>query len=135
MLRRIVQRMAKAYRGSAPANAPAIVAPDAVGAPDGVPTAYATAAGLERLEMLAALARDGGGPNDVFLMRPLDVSHYGTPADPILVDSVVGERIVGCTGFPKYSHAPLWMWVRWEERDTPARCAHCGQAFRINKLA
>lgn len=92
-----------------------------------IANAYEQAAGLERVEFLAKLAG-----RSAFLMEPLKVDHYGTLKDPIQVDSVVGRRLVGCTGFPKYSHEPLWFWV--DEKEGPMRCNDCGQAFRINKL-
>lgn len=95
---------------------------------------FEQAAGLERIEMLAKLAG-----RSAFLMEPLKVDHYGTLADPILVDSMVGRRLVGCTGFPKYSHEVLWFWVGGDvdgvdAEAPPIRCQECGQAFRINKL-
>ena len=91
-----------------------------------IATAYEQSVGLERLELLCKLSG-----RTAFLMDPLKVDHYGTAKDPILVDSVVGKRLVGCTGFPKYSHETLWFWVK---EDQTMRCLDCGQAFRINKL-
>lgn len=95
--------------------------------PNAISTPYEIAAGLERVELLAKLAG-----SSAFLMEPLKVDHYGTLKEPILVDSVVGRRLVGCTGFPKYSHEVLWFWV--DSKVGPMRCQDCGQAFRINKL-
>lgn len=89
-------------------------------------TPFEQAAGPERLELLGQLA--GHSP---FLTNPLQIDHYGTLKDPIRVDSVEGRRIVGCTGFPKYSHDPWWFWVGEGE---PTRCIDCGQAFAINKI-
>lgn len=95
--------------------------------PDLIASPYEQAAGLERLELLGKVAG-----RSAFLMEPLKVDHYGTLTDPILVDSVEGRRIVGCTGFPKQSHDPLYFWV--DHNEGPMRCQDCGQAFRINKL-
>lgn len=95
--------------------------------PSLIATTYEQAPGLERVELLGKLAG-----KSAFLMEPLKVDHFGTLKDPILVDSMVGRRIVGCTGFPKDSHALLYFWV--DEAEGPARCLDCGQAFRINKL-
>lgn len=92
-----------------------------------ISTVFEQASGAERIEYLAKLT----GKN-AFLTDPLRVDHYGTLEDPILVESVVGRRLAGCTGFPKYSHEPLWLWV--DEKEPPARCQECGQAFKINKI-
>lgn len=112
--------------GSAPPPDSEVVGPGSSN-PDQIATPYEQAAGRERLELLAKLAG-----NSAFLMEPLKVDHFGTLKDPIMVDSVVGRRIVGCTGFPKYSHEPVYFWVDGEEG--PMRCNDCGQAFKINKL-
>jgi len=95
--------------------------------PTRVATDYEQAAGLERIEMLAKLSQ-----TQPFLMDPLVIDHYGTPTNPIMVDSMVGKRLAGCTGFPKYSHFPRWIWVDQEKGIN--RCQFCGQAFKINKL-
>lgn len=95
--------------------------------PELIATDYEQAAGMERIELLSKLAG-----KSAFLMEPLKVDHFGTLKDPIVVDSVVGRRLVGCTGFPKGSHDLLYFWV--DETEGPARCRDCGQAFRINKL-
>lgn len=92
--------------------------------PHSFPTQYEHAAGIERVEYLAELT----GRN-VFLNEPLKINHYGTLANPIIVDSLYEERIVGCSGFPKESHEILWMMVRGTER-----CQECGQAFKINQI-
>lgn len=102
-----------------------------------IATKYQQAAGLERLEYLSDLTN-----RPLFLMDPLKVDHYGTQADPILVESLDGRRLVGCTGFPKDSHEPIWFWVgqltEAEERAPSGpfrnRCAECGQSFKIKLL-
>ena len=48
---------------------------------------------MSRLEYLARVQ----GVN-IFNEEALKVDHYGTLEDPILVETVSGERIVGCTG-------------------------------------
>lgn len=95
--------------------------------PSLIATPYEQAVGSERLELLGDLSG-----RSAFLTAPLVVDHYGTPKDPIKVDSVEGARLVGCTGFPKYSHEPMWFWV--EHDHGPTRCIECGQAFAINKI-
>ncbi len=121
--------LAAAARGGADA---AVVGPGP--APDGatIGTEYEQAAGKERVEYLSGLAG-----RSAFLMDPLCVDHYGTLADPILVESAVGRRLVGCTGFPKYSHEAVFFFAGDEgELDGgAARCNDCGQAFRIKPVA
>jgi Cytochrome c oxidase subunit Vb len=64
------------------------------GAPPGeFATEYEGAAGLERLDYLARVQ----GIN-IYNDDALRVDHYGTLDNPIQVPTVVGERIVGCTG-------------------------------------
>ena len=91
---------------------------------DRISTPYEHAVGVERLEYLAKMS----GKN-LWLMDPLKVDHYGTLDDPIIVESMAGERIAGCTGFPKWSHEVVWMKVSGVKR-----CPECGQAFKIKKV-
>lgn len=92
--------------------------------PARIATAYESTAGLERLEYLSHMS---GRP--LYLNEPLRVDHYGTLQKPVEVPSLEEERIVGCTGFPKYSHAPMWMRLKGV-----MRCVECGQAFRIKRV-
>lgn len=85
---------------------------------------YEQAAGLERLEYLAGLA---GRP--LFLTTPLSAARFGTVQEPVAVESISGERIVGCSGFPVDSHE--LMWFKCEDGKAPGRCPECGQAFAI----
>lgn len=87
-------------------------------------TIFDIAGGLQRLEILATIAR-----RQLFLKDPLRVDHYGTLENPIIVPSTEDSRIVGCTGFPKYSHFPLWFNLIGTNR-----CHECGQAFRLHNL-
>ena len=48
---------------------------------------------MERLDYLARVQ----GIN-IFHDDSLKVDHYGTLDNPILVETITGERIVGCTG-------------------------------------
>jgi cytochrome c oxidase subunit 5b len=92
--------------------------------PSSIATPYEMTAGLERLEYLSRMS---GRP--LYLNDPLKVDHYGTLKNPIMVDSIEEDRIVGCTGFPKYSHAPLWMRLKGQ-----TRCLECGQAFQLRRI-
>jgi cytochrome c oxidase subunit 5b len=103
-----------------------------------IATPWEHTVGLERIEYLARMS---GRP--LYLLDPLRIEHYGTLKEPISVDSVVGERIVGCTGYPKESHEVVWMLVNGqrgdglcpENRQPVTRCPECGQSFQINKLS
>ncbi|WFD33995.1 Cytochrome c oxidase subunit 4 [Malassezia cuniculi] len=71
------------------------------------------ATGIERFELLGRLQGV-----DVFDQTPLDSSRVGTVADPIIVESMYPERIVGCTGVPADSHETIWVKL---DRDVPHR--------------
>lgn len=58
-----------------------------------VPTDLDQATGLEREELLAKL--EG---RELFDMEPLNMTHLGTPSNPIVVQSHDAIRFVGCTG-------------------------------------
>jgi len=96
------------------------------GSPPGtIPTPFERAPGLERLEYLAEVE---GVP--LFLSsETLKIEAKGTLDKPIMVETIQGERIVGCTGFPKYSHHVSWMNLKGY--DHVGRCADCGQAFKL----
>ena len=100
--------------------------------PTQMATQYEITTGLERLEYLAKVS----GRGSIYAMDPLTVDHYGTLHDPIPVPSIDGEeRIVGCTGFPKYSHDPMWMVVKpGGNGGVGARCIDCGQCFSIKPI-
>lgn len=94
---------------------------------------YERTVGIERLEYLSKLSK-----RPLYLMDPLVVDHFGTPSNPIMVESVTGQRIVGCTGYPKDSHEINWFWVTQEHPHKDYlgvdRCAVCGQAFKIDRV-
>ena len=82
------------------------------------------ATGLERFELLGRLQGV-----DVFDQTPLESDRVGTVAEPIVVESMYPERIVGCTGVPADSHETIWVRL---DRDVPhRRCGHCGQGTFI----
>ena len=58
-----------------------------------VPTDLEQATGLERLELLSKLQG-----KELFDMEPLNMTHIGTPKNPIVVESHDPIRFVGCTG-------------------------------------
>lgn len=63
-----------------------------------VPTDLEQATGLERQELLAKL--EG---KELFDMEPLNMTHIGTPKNPIVVQSHDPIRFVGCTGKVVYT--------------------------------
>jgi cytochrome c oxidase subunit 5b len=95
------------------------------GAPPGtMPTSFEQAVGLERLEYLA----EAEGVS-LYIDEELRIEKRGTLKEPVLVETIQGERIVGCTGFPKYSHNAVWMQLKGY--DSAERCLDCGQAFKL----
>lgn len=88
---------------------------------------YEQSAGLERLEYLSNLAQ-----RPLFLMDPLKIDRFGTLKAPHMVQSISGQRIVGCTGYPVDSHE--LMWFEADVNKGPGRCPECGQAFAIEMV-
>ncbi|KAF9533819.1 cytochrome c oxidase subunit VB-domain-containing protein [Crepidotus variabilis] len=89
-----------------------------------VPTDLEQATGLERLQLMGEM--EGFA---VFDDSPLEASHLGTKANPVLVPSYDIERIVGCTGVPADSHDVLWFNLK---KDHPTRCTECGSMYAID---
>lgn len=58
-----------------------------------IPTDLEQATGLERQELLAKLQG-----KELFDMEPLNMTHIGTPKNPVVVQSHDPIRFVGCTG-------------------------------------
>lgn len=58
-----------------------------------IPTDLEQATGLERLELLSTLQG-----KELFDMNALNMTHIGTPKNPIVVQSHDPIRFVGCTG-------------------------------------
>ncbi|KAJ1908298.1 Cytochrome c oxidase subunit 4, partial [Tieghemiomyces parasiticus] len=93
--------------------------------PGTVPTDYDQSTGLERGERLAQY--EG---RELFDMKPFKMTHLGTRANPIVIDSVDEIRHIGCTGYPAESHDTIWLNVdRKHEID---RCPKCGSVFKMN---
>ncbi|RIB05540.1 cytochrome c oxidase [Gigaspora rosea] len=95
--------------------------------PGAVPTDVDQATGLERAELLAAL--EG---KELFELKPLKITKYGTKKDPIRVKSVDPVRYVGCSGFPVDSHELLWLVL--DKNHEFDRCPECGQVFKMNYI-
>ncbi|KAK5128656.1 hypothetical protein LTR08_003928 [Meristemomyces frigidus] len=92
--------------------------------PGTVPTDLEQATGLERLEIMGKMQGI-----DIFDMRPLDASRFGTLKDPITVRSFGDEQYLGCTGCPADSHTVIWLTT---SRDRPVeRCPECGSVYKM----
>ncbi|KAK9476191.1 cytochrome c oxidase subunit VB-domain-containing protein [Lipomyces japonicus] len=94
--------------------------------PGTIPTDFEQSTGLERIELLGNLAGI-----DVFGEQLLDSSRIGTVADPIIVDSPVSLRYLGCSGSPADSHEVIWLAA---EVGHLARCIECGSVYKLNYL-
>jgi len=82
--------------------------------------------GREKLEMEAS--KEGV---KLFDMDPLK-GPFGTADAPVIVESAVGSRIVGCVGGDgEDSHELLWMNL---DNGHPRSCSECGQVFVINHV-
>ncbi|KAK4540077.1 Cytochrome c oxidase subunit 4 [Oleoguttula mirabilis] len=99
-----------------------LLAPGAT--PGTVPTDLEQATGLERLEIMGKMQGI-----DIFDMRPLDASRFGTLKEPIVVRSFGDEQYLGCTGCPADSHNVIWLTT---SRDRPVeRCPECGSVYKM----
>ncbi|RKP20046.1 COX5B-domain-containing protein [Rozella allomycis CSF55] len=67
----------------------------------------------------------------VVLNYPLVMEKKGTMDDPIIVDTIMGIRTVGCTGYPKYSHEQVYFRMKAGETT---RCPDCCQAFHLRYI-
>ncbi|GAA5811770.1 hypothetical protein MFLAVUS_005213 [Mucor flavus] len=90
-----------------------------------VPTDLEQATGLERLELLSKLQG-----KELFDMEPLNMTHIGTPKNPIVVQSHDPIRFVGCTGFPVESHDVIW--INLDKSHEHDRCPECGSVFEMD---
>ncbi|KAI9022340.1 cytochrome c oxidase subunit VB-domain-containing protein [Phycomyces nitens] len=111
------------FSGAVGHAAPSSVAPG--GKAGEIPTDLEQATGLERIELLAKL--EG---KELFDMEPLQVTHLGTPKNPIVVESHDPIRFVGCTGFPVESHDVIW--INLDKSHEHDRCPECGSVFTMN---
>jgi len=95
-----------------------------------VATSLDMATGLERAEMLAALE----GKN-IFDEAP--IGPFGTAADPVLVESIFDERIMGCPGDCAGGDTRANNEVRWfvVTSAKPYTCPTCQQVFALKKVA
>ncbi|KAI9221143.1 cytochrome c oxidase [Blastocladiella britannica] len=99
------------------------------GKPGSIPTDLEQSTGLRRFEYLSEL--EG---KSAFDMKPLAMTHLGTPTNPIVVESIEEARLVGCTGFPVDSHDTLWLRVEKEKEHGVNRCPECGSCFQLKRV-
>ncbi|KAI9178804.1 Cytochrome c oxidase subunit 4 [Blastocladiella emersonii ATCC 22665] len=97
--------------------------------PGKIPTDLEQSTGLERFEYLSELE----GRN-AFDMKPLEPTHLGTPANPIVVESVENVRYVGCTGYPVDSHDTIWIRVNKTKEEGVNRCPECGGSYQLKMV-
>ncbi|PWN25248.1 cytochrome c oxidase polypeptide IV [Jaminaea rosea] len=93
-----------------------------------VPSNLSQATGSERFELLGRMQGV-----DVWGMQPLDATRVGTIKDPILVESLYPERVIGCTGSPADSHDTVWISLNTDLKHH--RCPECGSVYSLNYLA
>lgn len=90
-----------------------------------IPTDLEQATGLERQELLAKLQG-----KELFDMEPLNMTHIGTPKNPVVVQSHDPIRFIGCTGFPAESHDVIW--INLDKSHEHDRCPECGSVFTMD---
>ncbi|KAI9594205.1 cytochrome c oxidase [Syncephalis fuscata] len=88
-----------------------------------IPSDADQSTGLERLEILAKIKGQ-----ELWDMNPLEVNRLGTVENPIIVETEVESRFVGCTGYPTESHDTLWINVCHDHKND--RCPECGCVFK-----
>ncbi|KXN64580.1 COX5B-domain-containing protein [Conidiobolus coronatus NRRL 28638] len=89
-----------------------------------VPTDIEQAVGLERVELLAEM--EG---REFWDMAPLEMTHFGTKKNPIVIESQDQVRYVGCTGYPADSHDTIWLNV--DAAHDVDRCPECGCCYKL----
>ncbi|CAO1620901.1 unnamed protein product [Parajaminaea phylloscopi] len=92
-----------------------------------VPSNMQQATGLERFELLGRLQGI-----DVFDMKPLESHRLGTVKEPITVNSLHPDRVIGCTGSPGGSHDTVW--ISLNTHKELHRCRECGSVYKLNHM-
>ena len=62
----------------------------------------------------------------------MNMTHYGTKQNPIVIKTVDPDRLVGCTGYPADSHNVVWLQVT-HEHDVD-RCPECGCVYKYEYI-
>ncbi|EKX54599.1 hypothetical protein GUITHDRAFT_160714 [Guillardia theta CCMP2712] len=94
-----------------------------------VPTNLDQATGLERAEMLAEM--NGEKIFDEHMITP-----FGTKENPVVIESIFDERIVGCpgdcaSGDTRNNNEIRWFLVTSKE---PFVCPTCNQVYTLKKI-
>jgi len=94
-----------------------------------IPTDLDQATGLERAELLAEL--EG---KSLFEEQP--IGPFGTEANPVIVESISNERIMGCPGNCDSGDSRSSNEIRWfvVSDKKPYKCGACGQVFALKKI-
>lgn len=88
-----------------------------------IPSILDQATGLERAEI---------DHPDLFKHNEVLRGPFGTPENPVKIQSMYDSRIVGCTGKASPDdHDLVWLSV---EKGEPATCRICGQVFVLDPL-
>mmetsp|Transcript_46197 Transcript_46197/g.92338 ORF Transcript_46197/g.92338 Transcript_46197/m.92338 type:complete len:98 (+) Transcript_46197:302-595(+) len=87
------------------------------------------ATGLERAELLA----ENEGKN-LFDVQP--VGAFGTKENPVIVESIYEERIMGCPGGCASGDTTGFNELRWfiVKREKPYVCPECSQVFKLKQV-
>eukprot|EP00283_Hemiselmis_rufescens_P018068 CAMPEP_0173439742 /NCGR_PEP_ID=MMETSP1357-20121228/21488_1 /TAXON_ID=77926 /ORGANISM="Hemiselmis rufescens, Strain PCC563" /LENGTH=157 /DNA_ID=CAMNT_0014405139 /DNA_START=10 /DNA_END=483 /DNA_ORIENTATION=+ len=95
-----------------------------------IPSDMDQATGIERAEILAEME---GKP----LFEEGMVGPFGTDSNPVMVESIYEERIVGCPGDCDKGNTAVNNEMRWflVTSAQPYKCASCGQVFALKKIA
>lgn len=108
---------------AAKSDAPSLVAEVKPGVPGEIPSILDQATGLERAEI---------DHPDLFKHNEVLRGPFGTPENPVKIQSNYDARIVGCTGkSTPDDHDLVWLNV---EKGEPCTCGECGQVFELDPL-
>eukprot|EP00281_Chroomonas_sp_CCMP1168_P021120 CAMPEP_0206234842 /NCGR_PEP_ID=MMETSP0047_2-20121206/12812_1 /ASSEMBLY_ACC=CAM_ASM_000192 /TAXON_ID=195065 /ORGANISM="Chroomonas mesostigmatica_cf, Strain CCMP1168" /LENGTH=153 /DNA_ID=CAMNT_0053658967 /DNA_START=45 /DNA_END=506 /DNA_ORIENTATION=- len=96
---------------------------------DIIPGNIDQATGLERAEMLAEM--EGKQIFEDGMVGP-----FGTAENPVMVESIYDERIVGCPGGCADGDTSINNEMRWfvVTSKAPYKCPTCSQVFAIKKI-
>lgn len=108
---------------AAKSDVPNLVSEVKPGVPGEIPSIFDQATGLERAEI---------DHPDLFKHNEVLRGPFGTPENPVKIQSNYDARIVGCTGkSTPDDHDLVWLSV---EKDEPSTCGECGQVFELDPL-
>mmetsp|Transcript_7376 Transcript_7376/g.14649 ORF Transcript_7376/g.14649 Transcript_7376/m.14649 type:complete len:156 (-) Transcript_7376:276-743(-) len=94
-----------------------------------VPSDMDQATGLERAELLA----EAEGRN-LFDVQPIGL--FGTKENPVVVESIYEERVMGCPGDCANGDTSTHNELQWfvVTKDAPYVCPECSQVFTLKQI-